>query len=68
MAAANGHAAAVQLLLRAHATVDAASDHSGTALHCAAEQGHMAVVQLLLEAGAAVEAVTGPSNEGDMYP
>jgi ankyrin repeat protein len=52
----------VQLLLDAHAAVDAADGEGRTALHHAASNNHTAVVQLLLDAQAAVNAVNGKGS------
>jgi ankyrin repeat protein len=56
LAAFHGHAAVVQLLLDAHAIVNAATDEGWTALHGATSKGHTAVAQLLLDAHAEVNA------------
>eukprot|EP00966_Prymnesium_polylepis_P097512 2258976-Prymnesium_polylepis.2 len=49
MAARNGHAAAVALLLKHGAAIDASNKQGTTALILAAWQGHTAVVSLLLK-------------------
>jgi ankyrin repeat protein len=55
-AAFAGHAAIVQLLLKAKASVNAAAMGRRTALHLAAREGHAELVQLLLAAKAPMEA------------
>ncbi|CAL1165608.1 unnamed protein product [Cladocopium goreaui] len=57
-AAEEGHAAVVEQLISAGATVDAAgwNGRGRTALHWAAEEGHAAVVEQLISAGATVDA------------
>ena len=52
LAAWEGHAKVVQLLLRAGANAHAPEGEGQTALTIAAERGHKEVVRLLLEAGA----------------
>jgi ankyrin repeat protein len=53
IAARDGSGAAVQLLLKAGAEVNAAKPVSGhTALHVAAEAGHLKIVRMLVDAGA----------------
>jgi ankyrin repeat protein len=52
MAAAQGHAAAVQVLLARGAAVDARSLAMATPLHVAARFGHAAVAALLRARGA----------------
>lgn len=51
-AATGGHSEIVQLLLREHAYIDAASPNGSTPLMMAARYGGSALVQVLLDAGA----------------
>jgi ankyrin repeat protein len=53
-AAANGHAATVELLLQHGAEINAEDKYCQTSLWCAAANGHAATVELLLEHGAEV--------------
>ncbi|XP_019852459.1 PREDICTED: uncharacterized protein LOC100641765 [Amphimedon queenslandica] len=53
LAAENGHAKAIEVLLNHNASIDIAeSETSKTALHLAAENGHKSVVKVLVERGA----------------
>ncbi|KAJ1170448.1 hypothetical protein NDU88_002325 [Pleurodeles waltl] len=52
VAAANGHVAAIELLIRKGAKVDAKDKNGRTPLHRAAEMGHADAVRVLLQAGA----------------
>ncbi|MCJ1342203.1 hypothetical protein MMC31_000383 [Peltigera leucophlebia] len=57
-AASNGHAKAVDVLLRENADNGLASENGWTPLDSAAAHGHVEVVKLLLEQGANIEAVS----------
>jgi hypothetical protein len=49
LAARNGHASVVKLLLKAGAEPGSRAPNGGTALHCAVQSGHLGSVELLLE-------------------
>ncbi len=51
----NGHVAAVGVLLKAGADVDARDDDGRTALRGAVSKGHVSVVKALLKVGAGIE-------------
>jgi ankyrin repeat protein len=55
-AAREGHAAAVEELVRLGARVDASNHYGSTPLHSAAREGHLDAIQALLRSGAAVDA------------
>eukprot|EP01046_Picozoa_sp_COSAG06_P030748 COSAG06_NODE_2941_length_6022_cov_3.468278_6_plen_331_part_00 len=57
-AAAGGHAALVELLLSANASVDTPNEEGATPLCIAAQNGHTAVIKLLLAAEASVDTPT----------
>jgi len=57
-AAGDGHKEVAQVLLRAHAAVDAKSKEGRTPLHVAAVDGHKEIAEVLLRAHAAVDAKT----------
>lgn len=57
IAAENGHASVVEVLLKAEANVNAVGIEGCTPLHFAAGNGHVDIVNLLLEKGANVNAV-----------
>ncbi len=57
IAAENGHASVVEVLLKAEANVNAVDSKGFTPLHVAAENGHASVVEVLLKAKANVNAV-----------
>jgi ankyrin repeat protein len=56
IAAQNGHAAVVSVLIAAGADVNKARASGGTPLYIAAQRGHAGVVDLLIAAGANVNA------------
>ncbi|WCM89352.1 ankyrin repeat domain-containing protein [Acidovorax sp. NCPPB 3576] len=64
VAAAAGNETLLQMLHKAGARVDVASDEGRTALHEAARQGRMGTARLLLQAGAKPNAYTGFMHGG----
>ena len=56
LAAAEGHAKAVKLLLGVGASLDAQDRAEQTPLHLAASQGQAPIIRVLAEAGASLEA------------
>jgi hypothetical protein len=62
-AARQGKLAAVQILLSAHANVNAAASSGWTALYAAALNGHEDIVSLLVDSGADVKAAMNVGDE-----
>jgi ankyrin repeat protein len=70
LAASNGHAGFVEMLLSVGAPVDARDERKWTALDVAAQRGHLNVVEVLLQHGAPVDAmdINNVSGNGQRAP